>query len=225
MPDNRRHDEELSLIDEDERLPWLESGDDDIEAGGVDTGRVIGFALFGLLILAALAAAVWWMVNRTTQTDLLARGSTIEAPDGPYKTRPQQPGGKEFAGTGDMAPVVAEGKTREGRLAAPQQTAPEPEPEPEAEASEAAPEPEPEPAVSGVPVQVGAYFDREGARAGWATLLRQTDKLNGVNYRIVQGRVDIGTVYRLQAMAGDLASARALCAALKEDGLACQVKR
>ncbi len=220
------HDEELALIEEEERLPWLESGEDDLEMREVDSGRVIGFALIGLIAVAALVAAGWWLIGRTAGGELLAEGSTIEAPDGPYKERPEDPGGKEFAGTGDLAPAVAEGQTREGRLAAPPPQSPasqlttsdDGEPEPE-------PEPAPEPAAQGVPVQIGGYFDRQSAETGWNTLRGQTDNLNGVNYRIVQGRVDIGTVYRLQAMAGDLASARALCQSLQEDGLACQVKR
>jgi len=41
----------------------------------------------------------------------------------------------------------------------------------------------------------------------------------------VEGEADIGTVYRLQAVAGDAASANRLCSALKGDGVACQVKR
>ncbi len=36
--------------------------------------------------------------------------------------------------------------------------------------------------------------------------------------------IGIGQVYRLQALAGDRASANRLCAALKADGLACFVK-
>lgn len=224
LGDYLTHDEELALIEEEERLPWLESGEDDLDLREVDSGRIIGFALIGLLAIGALVAAGWWMIGQSSNPGLLAEGSTIEAPEGPYKERPEDPGGKEFAGTGDLAPVVAEGQTREGRLDVPPARRPAPAAT-AGESNEAEPEVEPEPAPPGVPVQIGAYFDRQSAQAGWNTLRAQTDNLNGVNYRIVQGRVDIGTVFRLQAMAGDLASARALCRALEEDGLACQVKR
>jgi hypothetical protein len=41
---------------------------------------------------------------------------------------------------------------------------------------------------------------------------------------VVEGKADIGTVYRLQALAGDAAGATDLCARLKAAGVACQVK-
>lgn len=219
----REHDdetvetEELAFADEDERLPWLESGEYEDEDQGVDTGRIVGFALLGLLAIAVLVGGIWWFTRVGADAELVADGSTIEAPEGPYKERPQDPGGKKFEGTGNLAPAVGEGQTREGRLAA--EDAPQPAPDPET------PSEEPEPVQpSGVAVQVGAYSTKESAEAGWQTLARQTDKLAGVSHRVVQGRADIGTVYRLQAMAGDAAAARELCNALKSDGVACQVK-
>ena len=54
--------------------------------------------------------------------------------------------------------------------------------------------------------------------------MRQTEALNGVSHRVVEAQVDIGRVYRLQAMTGDRAAANRLCDALKDDGLACFVK-
>ena len=212
-------DEQLTLAaDEDERLPWLESGDeDDDDVGGVDTGRIVGFALFAALALAALVAGIWWFGQRGPDAEFVADGSTIEAPPGPYKTKPADPGGKTFEGTGNLAPAVGEGKTTEGRLAEAAVPAP----------SIDAPKPgeTPAPAVSGVGVQVGAYTSRADAEKGWQSLQSRTDKLAGVSHRVVQGQADMGTVYRLQAVAGDAASARALCQALANDGVDCQVKR
>ena len=78
--------------------------------------------------------------------------------------------------------------------------------------------------VAGTSVQVGAYPRRADAEAAWSNLMRQTEALNGVSHRVVEAQVDIGTVYRLQAITGDRASASRLCAALKADGLACFVK-
>ncbi|MFD1958002.1 SPOR domain-containing protein [Novosphingobium panipatense] len=57
-------------------------------------------------------------------------------------------------------------------------------------------------AVAGVGVQVGAYATRELAEAGWNTLKTQYEPLAAISHRIVQGRADIGTVYRLQAVPG-----------------------
>ncbi|TNE52415.1 MAG: SPOR domain-containing protein [Sphingomonadales bacterium] len=217
---------ELALSGDDS-LPWLESDEYDPDEGEVDTSRIVGFALILLLLLAVTIGGVWWYTNRMTGTEILADGSTIEAPDGPYKERPENAGGKTFAGTGNVAPGVGEGVTREGQLAE------RPSPTPTVAAAGAAPRPmiatrssDEEPvAQQGVGVQVGAYGSRSSAEAGWATLRRQTTLLNGVSYRIERGQADIGIVYRLQAVAGDLAAARELCEALKADGLACQVKR
>jgi cell division septation protein DedD len=44
-------------------------------------------------------------------------GSLIEAPEGPYKERPDDSGGKQFAGTGDVAPAVGQGGAPDGRIA------------------------------------------------------------------------------------------------------------
>jgi hypothetical protein len=78
--------------------------------------------------------------------------------------------------------------------------------------------------MSGVGVQLAAYSTRARAEQGWSDLSRRTDALAGVKHRVVEGKVDIGTVYRLQAIAGDRTAANALCSALKSDGLDCQVK-
>ena len=110
-------DEQLTLADEDERLPWLESGDEDEEDGGVDTGRIFGFVLLALLALGAFIGGIWWFGQRGADREVIADGSTIEAPPGPYKERPTDPGGKQFEGTGNLAPAVGEGERREGRLA------------------------------------------------------------------------------------------------------------
>jgi hypothetical protein len=42
---------------------------------------------------------------------------------------------------------------------------------------------------------------------------------------VVEGKADIGTVYRLQALAGDTGAATSLCSHLEADGVKCQVKK
>ncbi len=219
---------ELALSNDDS-LPWLESDEYDPDEGAVDTARIVGFALILLTLLVVAVGGTWYFSNYLSGERIVADGSTIEAPPGPYKVQPDDAGGKEFAGTGNVAPQVGEGISREGQLA----DRPAPPAVPVQTTAEAAPRPQiatrssdEDPAeVSGVGVQVGAYGSRAAAEAGWATLLRQTEALSGVSHRVVKGQADIGTVYRLQAVAGDLAAARALCQALKADGVACQVKR
>lgn len=208
--------EELEFADEDEALPWLDSDYEDDE-GGYDTGRLVGFALLALLALALLIALIWWLSNRGPDPDLVADGSTIEAPEGPVKERPDDAGGKIHEGTGNVAPGVGQGQTTEGRLA-------DETPKPSIDAVSSTDSADQASASGGVAVQVGAFSTRESAVAGWNTLRGQTAALQGVKYRVEQGKADIGTVYRLQAIAGDASAANKLCSALKSDGIACQVK-
>jgi hypothetical protein len=75
-----------------------------------------------------------------------------------------------------------------------------------------------------VGVQVAAYSDRAAAERGWSQLVGRYSMLSGFHHRIVEGKADIGTVYRLQAMAANTAAANDLCYQLKRAGAACQVK-
>jgi len=115
---------------------------------------------------------------------------------------------------------VGEGQTREGTIAdaapGPSIDAPKPSEQPTAAATPAP--------TGGAAVQVGAYASKAAAEAGWQKLTGQTTHLSGVSHRVVEGKADIGTVYRLQAVAGSAAVASQLCNALKGDGVACQVK-
>lgn len=217
----------LDLKDSDERLPWLESdGDDDDEADG-NGGRALGFVLGGVLSLALIVGGIWWASHPSDKTEQVAAGGVIKAPAEPYKQAPKDPGGKTFAGTGDSSFAVSEGQTRPARLG---QASPAAKPTPAAQpsgaqasgarasgAQAAAP-------VSGVGVQIAAYSNEAQAKAGWDRLSQQYEALKGVPHRIQEGQADIGTVYRLQAVAPDAAAARALCGKLKGVGLACQVK-
>lgn len=213
------NEDQLDLAD-DESLPWLEAGEDEEQAAGFDTSRLILLGVLALIVLALVVGAIWFVANQTSD-EPEADGSVIAAPDEPYKSKPEDPGGKTFAGTGDTSFAVGEGQTREGRLAEPTTT-------PAAAADDSDGSDEGNAAAPGTPsgtaVQVGAYPRREDAEAAWSNLMRQTEALNGVRHRVVEAQVDIGQVYRLQALAGDRASANRLCAALKADGLACFVK-
>lgn len=219
--------EELDLVEDDEPLPWLES-DYDEEDEGVDTGRLIGFILLSLVALALILAVAWYFLRDKPDPDLLPAGETIEAPDGPVKERPDDAGGKTFEGTGNVAPSVGQGETVEGTLS---NGDGDTTPRPSIDAATGSTGPDNAGAsgagntAGSVGVQVGAFSSRDSAVAAWSTLRGQTTALNGFSNRIVEGEVDGGKVYRLQAVAGDEAAANRLCNALKGDGIACQVKR
>ena len=210
-------EEQLALADGEERLPWLES-DDDYEQPGVDTGRIVAFgAVIGLALILALGA-LWWFTRDGTDEAMVADGSTIEAPDEPYRARPENPGGQQVAGTGDTSFEVGEGETVEGRIAG-SGNVPAPSIDRDQADSGAAP------AAGSVGVQVGAYSSRAQAETGWSQLSGRIEALQGRNHRIVQGTADSGTIYRLQAVAGTAAEADTLCRSIKSEGGDCQVKR
>ena len=208
--------EQLDLDDREEQLPWLE-GDDEYEQSGVDTARIAAFAIIGLLVIGLVVGGIWLATRPKTDPALLADGSTIPAPAGPYKEKPQDPGGKQFAGTGDTSFAVGEGKTREGQIAEDE------EPAPSIDTQAASPISTPV-LTKGVGVQVGAYQSKDAAESGWTKLVGQYDALSGLSHRVIEGQADIGKVFRLQAISGDRASANALCAKLKAAGGSCQVK-
>lgn len=222
--------EQLGLTEEEERLPWLESPEDDEwdDSQGSDNSKLAGFVLMGLVALAAIVGGIWWATNRGPDPALVADGSVIEAPDQPYKQAPQDPGGKTFDGTGDSSFAVSEGQNRPPQLGgepgAPVAAAPVATPS-QAAAPAAAPAPAAAAASGGVGVQVGAFSSKATAEAGWTKLVGQAGAaLSGVPHRVVAGNADIGTVYRLQAVAPDASSAQALCGKLKAAGISCQVK-
>ena len=231
-------------LGEEERLPWLESADDldeEERRGGVR--RFVVQGIVALIVLALLIDGVFWLTHRGGSSKP-ADGSLIEASKEPYKVAPSDPGGKKFAGTGDSSFKVSQGEHPDASIAGsagttPPPAAPMPAPSPVQSQSPGqspntgatpAPKSGPTPAGKaagdgGVAVQVGAYSSGALAESGWSHLVAAHDLLKGVSHRVVEAKADIGTVYRLQAMSPDPASANSLCSRLQADGVKCQVKR
>ena len=214
-------DAQLRLAGDDDTLPWLASDDDDEEPEGGADYRILIFAVAALLALGGILWAAKAFLADGDNGELLADGSTIEAPEGDYKVRPANPGGEEVAGTGDLSYEVGEGITREGQVGGA-----EPPPAPSVDLAQAgSPGAGGATATGGVGVQVGAFQTRATAEAGWTQLTSRHEALQGVAHRIIEGRADSGTIYRLQAVAADVAAAEALCRAIRGGGGDCQVKR
>lgn len=213
----------LALGDE-ERLPWLESADDvDFDEPADGNSRMIGFGVLAVLLLAALVGGIYWITHRGA-APAAADGSLIAASTEPYKVAPKDPGGKTFEGTGDASFKVSEGETPLANLAGSAAQAPA-APKPAASAAAAPAAPAAAPSGGGVGVQVGAFSTSASAEAAWSKLVAAHAPLSGLSHRVVEGKADMATVFRLQAVAGDMASANALCSKLQAGGLKCQVKR
>ena len=224
-------------LGEEERLPWLESADDiETEPHGGGHRRLFVFGVIALIVLALLVDGIYWVTHRGGPAKP-ADGSLIEASKDPYKVAPDVPGGKQFAGTGDASFKVSHGEHPDASLAGSAGTTPAPaaatpSPVPSASAGAVLPpaaKPAPtvpaHPAGGSVAVQIGAYSSNALAEAGWTKLSAAHDLLKGVGHRVVEGKADIGTVYRLQALAGDTGAATSLCSHLEADGVKCQVKK
>ena len=212
------HASELDL-NRDDRLPWLDSDDEDYDYAELDTARVVVFVVAALVLLGAIVGGIWWATHRGATATAEADGRVIAAPAQPYKEAPKNPGGKTFVGTGDISYGVSQGK--DGMAPPPSApVSPSATPVPQVPAPAA-----PAKTTGGIGVQIGAYGSQATAEAGWSKLSSQTEALKGVSHRVIEGNADIGKVYRLQAVAGDEAGANALCGRLKAAGIPCQVKR
>lgn len=219
-------------LGERDRLPWLESPEDDEDYYAVDTRRVIAAVVGGLLLLVLIVGGIWAYTHRKGEGTPVADGSVIGASDQPYKQAPANPGGKQFEGTGDSSFAAAQGRDHPAQLASSDVVPAAKDADAgKADAGKAdaakAPEAKPAPAEDAGPtggvVQIAAYSNEASAKAGWDRLVQQHEMLKGANHRIVQGQADIGTVFRLQLITG-AGGGSALCGKLKAEGVACQVK-
>jgi len=236
-------------FDENDRLPWLES-DDDEEYEGVDNKRVAVAVLGGLALTAAAVGGFWYFTHRPDNGAPVADGSVVAAPVESYKEAPKDPGGKKFAGTGDSSFAVSQGQERPAQLAGSEAQAAGANAaevassaaaaagasfaggapvaaKPEAMAAAkpvAAPKAAPvENGPTGGVVQIAAYTSESAAVAGWNRLVQGHEILKGMNHRVISAKIDLGTVYRLQLVTSAGGGA-GLCDRLKADGLPCQVK-
>ncbi len=211
-------DGQLALDDQDEDLPWLEA-DEYEEDGGFDF-RLIVLALVGLLVVAALLAAAWWFTRDRNGAEIIPDGSTVEAPEGAYKERPEEPGGRNVDGTGDQAFQVAEGESTRGRLDTDDGGDSDPSPSIDVAQSGGS-----QAANSGAAyVQIGAFGSEADAQAAWNAATQRYSVLSGLDRRIVEAEVNGASVYRLQAVASGEAAAQSVCRSIRASGGDCYVR-
>ena len=221
---NNTNEHGLNLDDSD-RLPWLETADGYEYDDGVSPLKVVGLVLAGLVLLAAIVGAVYWVQhNRTGGAN--GNGELIAAPAGDYKAKPEDAGGKRFEGEGDSAFAASEGTKTGATLVPAAKTAPIAPPAAMASAPVAAPAPSAAAPASTVMVQLGAFGDSAKADAAWAALNKRFGFLAGMNRKIAETNVEGGRkVFRLQAVTANSSEAQQLCAKLKVAGENCLIVR
>jgi hypothetical protein len=212
MSDTTR--ENLDLDDED-RLPWLESAEDYDDDGEYSPVRVALFIGAGLLLLVAVVGGIYWLQN-SGSGGLDGDGELIAAQEGDYKVRPNDPQAKQFEGEGDASFAASEGKETPAQLGNPVA----------AEAPIRKPDATPAAADAATAlIQLGAYSSASLADGSWAGYARRFESIGALPKKILRGTVEGGTIYRLNAVAPSYEAAQQLCNNLKAAGESCLVVR
>ncbi|TKD49943.1 SPOR domain-containing protein [Sphingomonas baiyangensis] len=234
------------LRDED-RLPWLETVDDSYD-DRPSPARVVLLVLIGLAVIAAAILGIYWYQDRPAGGG--GSGELIEAQEGDYKVKPDQPGGMEVAGEGDSVFKTSDGSTaadaRVDLSAVPETpVAPQVKASPKAAPTQSAAarvsEVIPPPARKGAParitaanagqtgsagtaiVQLGSFPSPASANGAWKQLSGRFGYLANLGQTVEAAEVNGRTVHRLRVNAGSAAQARDICQRLKVAGEACFV--
>lgn len=214
------------MVSDGEALPWLEAVDDEDEPRGVSAGKML-MALAMVLVGVAIVAGTLFYLGREQAGS--GPAELIRAPEGPYKVKPEDPGGLDVSGDSGTAFATGAGQDNDAQLDVTRMSEPPPPPPPAEGEAKAPPKPEPKPeppkpAPSGAPgstVQLGAYGSTAKAETAWKMLSSRFPAVAGMTKQVVP----YNGGYRLRAVAGSPDQARAACAAVSAGGENCFVVR
>jgi hypothetical protein len=234
--------DDFEVRDED-RLPWLETVDEDYDQGP-SVLRVVLIVVLGLALLAAAIFGFSWYKKRQGAD---GNGALIVAQEGDYKVKPDDPGGMKVEGEGEVAVATSDGAG--GGNAAIDLNA---TPEAPVAGTRAAPAaaatggsskavvaipasggklgataqpvaPVAGPASRGSLVQLGSFPDEGAANTAWAQAAKRFTYLAPMGKSVQKAEVNGRTVYRLRVNAGSAGAASELCGRLRVAGEACFV--
>ena len=227
-----------------DRLPWLETVEPD-EKEGLPVGRVVAFVIGGLAILAALVFAVYKL-----QQPHGPDGQLIEAQEGDYKVKPDDPGGLKVKGEGDAAIATSAGKSGNGSIdlgavsekpVEGKRLQPMPTPTSAAGRNAVAQVPAsggkltaeapvtanrsnaPGAASGGSLVQLGAFPSASAANAAWTSFSKRFSYLATLGKSVEPVAIGGRTLYRLRVNAGSANQAADICGRLRVAGETCFV--
>jgi len=221
----------------DNDLPWLQEVEDEDAPRGISAKRMLAGVLIVLVVAAAIAGTFFWLGQR--EVGVPGAPELIRAPDGPYKVKPQDPGGLDVTGESETAFETSAGQDVDSRLAvgddgpagAQPRTPAEGEPKrlPPNETKEPVPAAEPPPpapsGAAGSVIQLGAYKNTAQAERAWTALSSRFGALGGMTKMIVPYSAGGSSGYRLRAAASSPAQANEACKALQAAGESCFVAR
>lgn len=216
------------MSDYDDQLPWLQAVEDEQEPAGMSAGRMFGALMVVLIAAAAIGGTFFWLGNR--ESDGEGPPELIAAMPGPYKVKPDDPGGLDVSGESQTAFETSAGEDRDSQLdlnAVPEAPVEKPKPEPKTLPPNEVREPVPAEGppklapgtTSGSTIQLGAFQNQAQAEKAWSALSARFPALAAMNKLIVPFSGGI----RLRASASSAAEARAACQALKAAGENCFV--
>ncbi|HEX9955126.1 MAG TPA: SPOR domain-containing protein [Allosphingosinicella sp.] len=218
---------------EDDRLPWLEAVEEDDAGDGPSPLKMIVGVLIALAAIGAVIAGLFWLNGRAGgESAASGEPELIRAPQGDYKTKPDQAGGMQVEGEGITAFAASEGVDPKGAIntnavaeapvtevpaAQPQQpAAPKADPK---QATGTIPAPAPTPAAGGgATVQLGAFSSQASANAAWKAMAARFRYLAPLTSSIVPVQSGGKTLYRLRASGPGAAD---ICGRLRVAGESC----
>jgi hypothetical protein len=229
----------------DDRLPWLEAVEEDERGDGPSAAKLIVAVLIGLLAIGGIVGGIFWLGNRGAAHRTGGEAELIKAQPGPYKVKPNQPGGMAVEGEGDTAFQASAGADPKGKIntsavpetpvqkgaapAQPQQTAQaQPQPQPKAadkkpQGTIKAPAPTNAPAAAaagagGATIQLGSFPNSALAEKAWKAMAGRFGYLAPLSHSVVSAEVNGKTWYRLRASGPDAAG---ICGRLRVAGEQC----
>jgi hypothetical protein len=229
-----------------DRLPWLESADDDVREGP-SPFRVVGLILLGL---ALIAAAIFGFYRYQQSRGATGTGELINAQEGDYKVKPDEPGGMKVDGEGDTVFATSEGGASNGKLDA--SKVPEAPVAGKTAAGTKPGAPGTSKVVTAIPgpggklaaatpataapkaaagggggslVQLGSFPSEAAANSAWAATSKRFGYVASLGKSVEKADVNGKTVYRLRVNAGSAGNASGICDRLKVAGEACFIPR
>ena len=212
-----------------EALPWLEGVEDEDDPPPVSARKMLAALLLVLAGVAIVAGTLFWLGRQDKGS---GPPQLIKAEPGPYKVRPENPGGLDVAGDSGTAYATGAGEDSDAQLdtsklsevpdAMEEPVAPPTVDEQPKAAEPPKPAPPPAPAATGgkgTVIQLGAYGSTAKAETAWRLLSGRFPEVAGLNKVIVQ----YSGGYRLRASAGSAAEAQAACRAVTAGGENCFV--
>jgi hypothetical protein len=211
---------------DDQSLPWLEAVENEDGPRAISARKMLVALILVLLAAAVVAGTFFWLGRR--EAVVTGAPELIRAEPGPYKIKPDDPGGLDVAGESETAYSTSAGEDPDAALdvrqlpkemaqppAEPAKPAEPPKPKPEPAPNEAAPA-----ASAGPTIQLGAYASTVKAETAWRLLSGRFREVAALNKAVVTANVGGKSVVRLRAT-GSSDQIRAACAALKAAGESC----